>query len=138
MASKLLLLFLATLFYANVTGNTIDLKRDTILVNGKVYALIQRQKLSERWHIKSTTGKEVIDIHYSHIDRNGKKMYIVKFLEDGKKGILMGRNTNDLLNFLAKDGLISKDGVNQIHKDKFLKNNPLPQKYTDIEDSIEY
>src|ERR1700744_4174412 len=84
-----LLLFIAVFISAAAVGQRVSLRKDTIYSNGMPCALFrQTAERHVQYLIYSLNGKPVINIHYSHVDKDGKQGYVVTFLNDYKQGMI--------------------------------------------------
>src|ERR1043165_467003 len=104
-------LFAAMIVGGSAYGGTVTIKKDTIMANGRPYALlVKNDDRPAGYCIWSFTGDCLIEMHNSRIEQKGKPMWILSFPHDKqammpkRRGVPLG-----VLAELVKYGVI-KDG----------------------------
>jgi len=137
------LLFIALVFtsYSTLAQN-VSLKKDTILSGKKAYAIFKKNNSTpSRYFIYSLAGKELMEIHYGHINEKEKPLYIITFSNDHKQAMI-GKQPGfpkSLILEIVKYNLIDNGlAINDRSELQFIKAHSLPDGYTDLDQLIEY
>ena len=137
----MMLLFVPIFTMLDVTAQNISLRKDTVFKGGTALAILKKKNPNTRsYAILSLTGKELIEIHYSHLNSNGKLLYIVTFMNDHGQAMI-AKQPGFPLSFVKeviKDNLISKEFVNNEPELQFIKTHSLPMGYTDVAEIRDY
>jgi len=137
------LLFIFTFFFISPSfAQQVSLKKDTILVGNKPFALLQ-ENVGKRKHcyINSFNGDQLIEVHNARIEIKGKPADVVTFLNDKRQAMVVKQNPFPLLLIkeLVKHNIIINGIVIDTHAETlFINIHQLPEGYTDIEQLIEY
>jgi len=140
---KKIQLFILTLSFINLSfAQQITLKKDTILIGNKPFALLQESKGQfKRYYINSLYGEQLIEMHNSRIEIKGKPAYVVTFLNDHRQAMVVKQNPFPLSlirELLKYNIMIGGDVIDTRSETLFINTHQLPEGYTDIDQLIEY
>lgn len=139
---KVQLLTLTLFFICPSFAQQASLKKDTILVSNKPFALFQKSTGQfKQYYLKSLEGEERIEMHNARIELKGKAALVVTFLNDHRQAMVVRQNPFplSLIKELLKYNIIINGGVIDTRfETQFINTHQLPEGYTDIEQLIEY
>ena len=120
------------LFTADVFAQQFTMRHDTIIVAGRVYGILAENGTEDQYFVRSPSGVNLCEIHYSHVYEKGRPMYVLTFLNDNKQAAIY-KIKKSFVPAIVRYDLIVKYDISAIGELKYTKENPLPANYADVD-----
>jgi hypothetical protein len=132
----LLLLLIASSSYAQ----RITIKNDTVIASSAPYAIFKKGDGPMRYHINGLNQQPLLELHNSHLEIQGKPTYVITFLNDHRQALFTEQKPfpGFFLTEIIKCKLINNGSIEPTAEKIFISTHPLPDGYTDVEQTINY
>ncbi len=139
---KVVLLIIGIAICYGTFGQSVSLKKDTIMVNRKPYALFKKtHEQPLKYIVYALGGLDLLEIHAGRVEIKGRPGYVVTFLNNSKQAMIT-KDSHFPISFfreMVKYDLVKNGAsINETRALQFIKAHPMPDGYTDVEQIINY
>ena len=116
----------------------ITLNGETIMANGKPYAMLKKSKGHPiRYEIYSLSGERLITVRHNRNMIDGNPAYVMTFMNDHEQAIILNKTTfpAGLIKKVVKYKLIDNGAtINKAAEAEFIDKYPVPEGYLEVEE----